>query len=63
MLLNAMFGAITALLNSNLDSSSTIIEKFHFYISHSNLALFTIILYKSKFKIKFSNLLLVLTQT
>ena len=57
MLLNAMFGAITALLNSNLDSSSTIIEKFHFYISHSNLALFTIILYKSKFKIKFSNLL------
>ena len=57
MLLNAMFGAITALLNSNLDSSSTIIEKYHFYISHSNLALFTIILYKSKFKIKYSNLL------
>ena len=44
MLLNAMFGAITALLNSNLDSSSSLIERLHFFISHSNLALFTIIL-------------------
>ncbi len=57
ILLNAMFGAITALLNSNLDSSSSYIERLHFFISHSNLALFTIILYKSKFKIKYSNLL------
>jgi len=57
MLLNAMFGAITALLNSNLDSSNSQIEKLHFYISHSNLALFTIILYKSRFKIKYSNLI------
>lgn len=57
MLLNAMFGAITALLNSNLDSSSSLIEKLHFFISHSNLALFTIILYKSRFKITYSNLI------
>jgi len=57
MLLNAMFGAITALLNSNLDSSNSLIERLHFFISHSNLALFTIILYKSGFKIKYSNLI------
>ena len=57
MLLNAMFGAVTALLNSNLDSSSSQIERLHFFISHSNLALFTIILYKSQFKIKYSNLI------
>lgn len=58
VLLNSMFGAITALLNSNLDSSSSLIEKLHFFISHSNLALFTIILYKTRFKITYSNLIL-----
>ncbi len=57
MLLNATFGAITALLNSNLDSSNSLIERLHFFISHSNLALFTFILYKSRFKIKYSNLI------
>ena len=57
MILNSTFGAIVALINSNLDSNSMIIEQYHFYVSHFNLALYFMITYRVKFQINLSNLL------
>jgi uncharacterized membrane protein YwaF len=53
--LNSLGGGITGLTNSNLLPESMIIEYIHLYLSHFNLLLFFIIIYKSKLKISTAN--------
>tara|TARA_X000001036_G_scaffold109206_3_gene102392 strand:+ start:3767 stop:4414 length:648 start_codon:yes stop_codon:yes gene_type:complete len=44
--LNALGGGITGFTNSNLTNDSLIIEHVHLYLSHFNLLLFSMIVYK-----------------
>ena len=57
LLLNSLGGGITGFLNSNLSDGSLFIEYTHLYLSHFNLILFAIFLYKSKFFISKSDLI------
>ena len=49
--LNSLGGGITGLTNSNLLPDDKIIEHIHLYLSHFNLLLFFIIIYRNKLKI------------
>ena len=51
-LLNSLGGGITGFLNSNLDQEAMFIEHIHLHMSHFNLLLFSLFLYKSKYYIK-----------
>ncbi len=46
--LNSLGGGITGLTNSNLMEGSSLIEYVHLYLSHFNLLLFFIIIFKEK---------------
>jgi len=52
LILNSLGGGITGFTNSNLDQDVHIIEYIHLYLSHFNLLLFSIIMFKKKFIIK-----------
>ncbi len=52
LLLNSLGGGITGLLNSDLDSSALFIELLYFYMSHFNILLFAIYLWKQNYVIK-----------
>lgn len=56
LILNSMLGGIVGLINSNLPLGTHFIEYLHFYISHFNLLLFTIIAFKSRIHISSLNL-------
>ena len=47
LILNSMFGGLVGFANSNLTVDSLMIEYIHYYISHFNLLLFTIMAFKS----------------
>lgn len=49
IVLNGLGGGITGFTNSNLDLNVPIIEYIHLYLSHFNLLLFSIIMFKKKF--------------
>ena len=49
LLLNSLGGGLSGFLNSNLEADSLFIEYLHLYLSHFNLLLFSIFIYKSKF--------------
>ena len=49
LLLNSLGGGLSGFLNSNLEADSLFIEYLHLYLSHFNLLLFSIFVYKSKF--------------
>ena len=49
LLLNSVGGGLAGFLNSNLDGNSQLIEHWYLYLSHFNLLLFSIFLYKTKF--------------
>ena len=51
LVLNSLGGGITEFTNSNLPIESLIIENIHLHLSHFNLLLFVLILYKMKFSI------------
>ena len=52
LILNSLGGGITGFTNSNLDQDVHIIEYIHLYLSHFNLLLFSIIMFKKKFIIQ-----------
>ena len=52
LLLNSLGGGITGLLNSDLDSDALFIELLYFYMSHFNILLFAIFLWKENYVIK-----------
>ena len=52
LILNSLGGGITGFTNSNLDQDVHIIEYIHLYLSHYNLLLFSIIMFKKKFIIQ-----------
>ena len=52
LILNSLGGGITGFTNSNLDQNVHIIEYIHLYLSHFNLLLFSIIMFKKKFIIQ-----------
>ena len=52
LLLNSLGGGITGLLNSDLDSGALFIEFLYFYMSHFNILLFAIYLWKQNYVIK-----------
>ena len=52
LLLNSLGGGITGLLNSDLDSNALFIEFLYFYMSHFNILLFAIFLWKENYVIK-----------
>ena len=52
LLLNSLGGGATGFLNSNLGKEAIFIEHIHLHMSHFNLLLFTLFLYKSKYHIK-----------
>ena len=49
LILNSLGGGITGFTNSNLGQDVHIIEYIHLYLSHFNLLLFSIIMFKKKF--------------
>ena len=57
LVLNSMLGGLVGFINSNLPLGSSLIEYSHFYLSHFNLLLFTIIVFKLNISISFFNLL------
>jgi len=57
LLLNGLGGGITGFLNSNLMGDAMLIEHIHLYLSHFNLLLFSLILYKANFFISRSDFL------
>tara|TARA_Y100000996_G_scaffold170160_1_gene132247 strand:+ start:1210 stop:1878 length:669 start_codon:yes stop_codon:yes gene_type:complete len=56
LFLNSVLGGIVGFVNSNLTSNSLDIEYVHYYLSHFNLILFSIIFFKSYVKISFLDL-------
>ena len=57
LLLNSMLGSIVGFVNSNLNANMYFIEYIHYYFSHFNLLLFTILIFKSQLKISSQNTL------
>ena len=57
LFLNSVLGGLVGFINSNLTSNSLDIEFVHYYLSHFNLILFSIIFFKSYVKISFSDLI------
>ena len=55
LILNGMFGGIVGFVTTNLTSTSMLIEYVHFYLSHFNLLLFTVICYKSNIMISIAD--------
>lgn len=55
LVLNATLGALVGFVNSNLTLNSLPIEYIHYYLSHFNLLLFSIIAFKSKEYISINN--------
>ena len=55
MALNSLGGGITGFTNSNLLADSMLIEYTHLYLSHFNLLVFAIIVYKDKLVISNKN--------
>ena len=51
ILLNSLGGGVTGFLNSNLTHDDMLIEHIHLYISHFNLLLFSLILFKERFSL------------
>tara|TARA_Y100001958_G_scaffold149188_1_gene131609 strand:- start:191 stop:571 length:381 start_codon:yes stop_codon:yes gene_type:complete len=51
MLLNSLGGGVTGFLNSNLTHDDMLIEHIHLYLSHFNLLLFSLILFKERFSL------------
>tara|TARA_Y100000768_G_scaffold281836_1_gene216697 strand:+ start:4584 stop:5228 length:645 start_codon:yes stop_codon:yes gene_type:complete len=51
VLLNSFGGGVTGFLNSNLAHDDMLIEHIHLYVSHFNLLLFSLILFKERFTI------------
>ena len=56
LLLNSVGGGVTGFLNSNLEVDDMLIEHIHLYLSHFNLLLFSVILFKNQFFISKYNL-------
>jgi len=52
LLLNSLGGGLTGFLNTNLDNNAMPIEYLYLHLSHFNLLLFVIFLYKRKFHIR-----------
>ena len=52
LLLNSLGGGITGLLNTDLQSDALFIEFLYFYMSHFNILLFAIFLWKENYVIK-----------
>ena len=55
LVLNALGGGITGFTNSNLPNDALYIEHIHLYLSHFNLLLFSLILYRNRFVISKTN--------
>jgi len=49
LFLNSVLGSMVGLINSNLSLTNNFFDYMHYYLSHFNLLLFSILFYKSKF--------------